>query len=297
MQRILFLIALWGLTVPSLATAQGRVVQGHIRSEAGTPLQGDATAVVDHDGRIGFVTERAETDGQYTLSINEGVLLSVVAKSNGYVSSEQRAAGLDTAVPVDFSLSPAVPVSGQVVNSGGQGVADAWVVVEYDDARAFLYEQEMGAIATDQTGNFSIPLVVRDRAFSILAYSNDRPPQTSGSFMAFEQGLTDLSIPLTREGQTVRVSVIDGTGQPVAGERVRLVARGGGDAFPARDNSLAYRSRTQQYILTSADGVAEFRGVPLGQVSAHVVKRAGPANRGVATVGVNAPVTLILRIP
>lgn len=91
------------------ATAQERIVKGHIRSEADEPSQGDATAVVDLDGRIGFVTERVDTDGQYTLSINEGILLNVVAKSDGYVSSEQRAAGLETPFQSTFCFHQQSP--------------------------------------------------------------------------------------------------------------------------------------------------------------------------------------------
>ncbi len=290
--------AVAGAMVSGILFAQELTIRGRIVSQDGTPIQGDVTLVeVGRGARI--MSFPTDTAGGFSITANQGTARRLVAKAYGFVSTEMTLPGdiQDTNAPLSVVLTPAVAVSGRVVNEAGVGVGGAVVRARYPgDSRTFMFAQEVGEVKADDYGYFELPFVAQGKPFVLDAITEDRPMSSSWSLIAHGNALTGAEIRLSERAQVIQGRVTDLAGEPVSGARVRLIAdaRNGGYSLEERQ-SITFNRMVNRMAITDAKGVFRFQGVPAGKVV--VVVGAGQGSvRSEATVTV-APVEVNLVLP
>jgi hypothetical protein len=266
----LFLLAGIIVWAPISSTAQqtaAQQIRGKIIGVGGGPVQGEIM-LVQRGRSVRVATYRTDTQGSFSFSATPGPGTLLIARAEGYVSSEKEWSPALSRGPVQFVLFPSGSVSGRVVDESGAGIAGATVRVSYPgEPRSFWFGQEVGEAISDASGNFTVPLVARGRRFVLQAESPDRLPSSAVPLTAGTAELGGITLILARKGQAVRGKVLDMAGLPVAGASVRLRLLGGSPELTAEDRqSVAFGHYVNKLTRTGQDGSYEFTAVPSGRV-------------------------------
>ena len=270
-------------------------VQGRITDLEGRPLQGDIT-VIETGPAIRTSSYETDSQGRFSFPALIGQSITVVAKADRYISAERQVVLGTTLAALEFALSLAGEVKGRVIDETGRAVAGAIVRLRYPD-RTRLQElgQEIGEIATDDYGYFTVPFVERRTPFILDVSAASRPVKSSLPMMLTLESMSGVLITVSGRSQSVRGRVLDSTGQPVSGANVHL--RWIGSEAGQQGSSLTSVLQANRFTSTGSDGSFMFDGVAEGDVI--LVARYGNSPPGVIerTVTTNAPldVTLIIR--
>jgi hypothetical protein len=259
----------------AVAHAQSRV-EGRIRNVSGEPLQGDVT-IVEGNRDVRIRTVHTDSQGRFAFDAAPGRKL-LVAKADGYVS-EEREWTSDHGL-ANFALSPAVSISGRVVDETSSPVPGAKLSIRYTGSdRRFRYSQEEGEITADEFGYFELPFVARGATLIVEAETEERPRAGTSPLKVQGERLEGILVRLPRRGQTVRGIVVDAVSRPVAGASVRLHQ-------PQAGVKLAE---------TDTNGVFRFSGVDEG--AAVIVARRPGARPAKTEITVGQTANLVIALP
>lgn len=259
------------------ATGQSVEIFGSLQNAIGEPLGG--TVDIIKDGPDLRVTSHVvEDDGRFNISADSGSGILVYASAEDHPPDERYIQpGASGAVRLDFVFPMAQELEGRVVDSRGQGVADAIVQVRYHEPnrprrRTAFHELH----STDGDGYFMLSDVGIGVPFFVDVFAHGYRPVASPKTMRAD-GETQLEeIALAEEGGTVLVRVLDPSGAPVTDIQVVLLADPGGFRTDERGSILLSRAFNQQDS-TSRFGNVRFNGVPPGRIRLHAMSPAGQA--------------------
>jgi hypothetical protein len=272
-------------------------VQGRIINTEGRRLQGDITVIEAGPG-IRVSSYETTAQGAFSFPARPGQSITVVAKADGYISSEKQVTLGQAAPNLEFVLSLAGRVSGRVIDEIGKAIPGAVVRVRYP-GRAKLHElgQETGDVATDDFGYFTLPFVERRTPFVVDVAAPHRPITSSLPITLSVESMTGVVITVSGKTQVVRGRVLDSTSQPVSGANVHLrwigKSENPGEANE-RNSSLTSMLQANRFASSGRDGSFQFEGVAEGDVI--VVARRGSSSPSAVegTVTGNAPLDVVL---
>lgn len=218
----------------------GASVSGTITDEQGAPVA-DATVALSSNGFL--ATTLSAADGTYTIagipagdfgiSVSTASFVDVAEPVTGIVVQEQRGG-------VDFVLSPGHDVAGQVLDSVGNPIKGALVMLISDtgDAAEYGISDESGHFTTSHLSPGMYACQVRHEGHLLASRQVDL---TSGDVL-------DLQISLL-ESASVTGAITDSAGQAVA-EAVVLLTNANGDTIAA--------------AISGTDGTYELADLPAG---------------------------------
>lgn len=199
-------------------------VHGHVRDALARPIAGVRVAAA----WTAAATALTGDDGGYTLALARGDgPLRVEASARAWFTQRQQLqpTAADSEVTVDFELSPALELSGRIVDQDGRPVAGAitWLVGGDDEG-----------IRSGTDGTFTMP--VPPAAARVL---HVWPPEPS---TAWAGGIDHLLLPgqnavtlvlerLPRDRSALEVEVLDAQGAPLESARVALGRSSSRDAL------------------------------------------------------------------
>jgi protocatechuate 3,4-dioxygenase beta subunit len=295
-----------GATTPiEIRLRDGTAIAGRVTDPAGNALEGVEVRLASFFGGGGRST-RSGADGAYRLEgVSLGFMARFTVRAPGWVLRGEDASiepgGADGEIAKDLVLRPASRVEGRVVGPDGAPVPGASVRIEGDDVLALaigaMGGEDPSAVPTDAEGRFALVGVEgtagsAKRTLSVRA--GGFVPGKSEPF-AIPEGAT-VEVPVVRlsRGATVRGSVLDPDGRPVADAKVQ--------ASPAREGSLVTGMESlfdaPQETVADSDGRFELAGLPEGKLSltaSGTVHAPGVAKVEVGAAGTTATVELRLR--
>ena len=280
-----------------LASQDGRLkLQGSIRSSDGRPLQGDVT-VVESGPTVRVSSYQSDREGRFSFEANAGRPITVVAKADGYSSSERNFLPGTTST-IDFVLSLIGKVSGRAIDETGRGLAGATVSVRYlGRQRSQQFSQEVGDVTTDDFGYFTLPFVERGPAFVIDVVAPGRLMASSWPMGLSAEAIAGVLVTAADNGQLVFGKVVDPMGQPLPGVSVRLRwfdKDETEDVERERNNSLTAMRQANRMALTDTDGAFAFADVPEGSVIIVASRRDVKPAKVEGNVSSSAPLEVIL---
>lgn len=274
------LIALCEVAVLAQDVSQELTILGTIVSSDGVPLQGSVT-IVEGTRDVRVNSYRTHANGAFSIPTVWASQKRVAAKADGFVSFE-------AVIPVGpgqrevthkFTLKPATSVSGRVLDASGASVPGATVRVRYvgESRRTISFAQEVGAVTSDDFGYFVLPIIDRDKEFVLDVVSDGKPLSSSTTLAGRGSALTNVVITTSRSGYPVTGLVTDGSGQPVAGIRIRLVVSADLEGYSAEERaSVSFTAAAARVVVTNALGRFAFAGIPSGKITIIV---GSPQNR------------------
>src|SRR5688572_974911 len=278
-----------------IASAQVRRVsiEGRLIDTDGNRLQGDV-AVIERGADISVSSYETDSQGTFSFQALAGQLITVVAKADGYISSERMINVGSGPQNIEFVLSSSGRVAGRVIDENGRPVPDAVVRIRYPNrSRSHEFGQEVGEVVTDDYGYFTLPFVERRTPFVLDVAAPSRPSTSSLPTTLAGESLNGILLTVTGKTQPVRGKVLDATNQPVTGANVHLRLTGKN----ASNASLTSMLQANRFTTTANDGSFLFPDVGEGDVV--LVARHGSSRPATveSTVTNSAPleVTLILR--
>ncbi|RKG85038.1 carboxypeptidase regulatory-like domain-containing protein, partial [Corallococcus terminator] len=245
-------------------------VDATVRDTAGHPVRDAVVAAVDQDtfnrglwsvGLSTSKTQRTDAEGHVRLGpLAERSYRFQVDAERMLGISEERTVGRD-APPLEFVLSPAIIVEGQVVDAQGQPVKEASLSLrappEEEPPRRYRIHMHHSRprtfdATTDDTGHFAIKL---DKAMAgILAVEAEG---YLGRELQVQAPSSGLQVTL-ESGATVRGTVTSSSGVPVKDVDVTLTKGGVNEDDPEDHGRVAFAGSTEE------DGTFSIRGVPPG---------------------------------
>ena len=145
------------------------------------------------------------------------------------------------------------------------------------ESRTISFAQEIGAVTSDDFGYFVLPIIDRDKEFVLDIVSEGKPLSSSTTLSARGSALTNVVIITSRSGYPVTGLVTGGSGQPVAGIRVRLVVSADLEGYSAEERaSVSFTAAAARVVVTNAQGRFVFAGIPSGKITIIV---GSPQNR------------------
>lgn len=278
-----------------LVLGPGGEIAGTVRDASGKPV---AEARVGATSGDTAAERRTAADGSYRLpALGPGSYL-VAVSAEGYLVPDDREVELaaGATAKADFTLSPACPFKGVVVDEEGHPVENAMLEAHLV-APARAGGDEGGLPEEAARGASGSGLSGRDGAFSIDQVLPGRY-QVTVEHRAFKNLSAEATAPTTAarfvllRGAAVYGVVLDGDGEPAQGANVFATPPDRGGLPPGLDNLLGSK-------MAVADARGEFRiqGLDEGaqQLVALLTEAADegftPARKARATVEVRAPAT------
>jgi protocatechuate 3,4-dioxygenase beta subunit len=262
-------------------------------------VRGDVTVVWVGGSGVRVKNYRTDAAGRVLIPVEASTRVALIGKADGHASAERILERASNGVSVVLTLPRAATVSGRVVDESGRGVGNAWVAVRYpSEPRIFRFGQELGEHQADAFGFFTLPCVAVGKAFVLDAYSEDRAPSSTPAMTAGDEGLRGVTVQLRQRGQSVRVQVLTGQGQPVQGVLVRARAAGDGEQFTADEKtSVVFQNRAHRVGWTGEAGWVDFHGVPAGRVTILVQAPSGKRTVQEVLLRANEPLLVPVRLP
>ena len=276
-RRMVFRLSLLTLIfIPLLPSSmQAQVtVGGQVASVDGTAVKADLT-LIRGGSAVEIQSYHTDSQGAFSIETNRTADQLLVAKANGYVSSEValNTTGTVASLNVHFRLRPAGKVSGRVVDENGNGIGGATVHVRYPgELRRHHFHHEVGDIHADDFGYFILPVVARGKSFVVEAATAERLPASTASLTLDGEEASGVQVTAGRIGFVVRGAVRDSAANPHAGASVRLRLFPSSKTTTAGRVSRLHARLLNQRTITGRDGAYEFKGLPAGRavVIAHV---------------------------
>jgi protocatechuate 3,4-dioxygenase beta subunit len=275
------------------------VLAGVVRDAQGRPVEGASVGwSVGCDGR----SVLTDASGHYLLDdLGEGPV-SLTASAEGFVVATGNAMIEEgQTAELDFTLQPGMEIAGTVVDETGQPLSGASLTVL--SGRSLAFDRDT---ATDEGGAFAMDGLPREAL--VLRAEHDSAVPLELEVHPPRQGMQIV----LRRGASLRVRVLDGSGQPVPDATVMAVQLSGepgrGRAF-ARDlgggeselkglargeylieASLASATRafTTVRVEARAAQTVEVRLPALGLITGQVVGRAGAPVAGAWVQAISA---------
>ncbi len=275
-------------------------IEGRLTAPDGQGVPGDVT-LLEGTRLVRAANSPTDSQGRFAVEADPAAAWLLVAKANGYVSSEIRIRGgvAGEVLTVNFVLAPAGKVAGQVIDETGRGVPNALVRVRYPGERRFFeFGQETGPQQADDFGNFTLPFVAQGRTFVIEAWTDESLPSFSSPLILSGAPLKNVAVRLVRRGQTVRGRVRNTAGLGIPGLTVRLRAEGELEDFSAEErSSLSFVLKANQRATSGPDGSFEFKGLPAGKLILVAEDSADRRTKREAVVQRAESLTLDLTLP
>jgi hypothetical protein len=274
--RTLYVFLLSGFVVAAAgghpsASGQNRqaTIKVRITTAGNVPVQGDV-AVTEGGRNVRVSNYQTNSDGWASFLANAGREIAILVKADGYISAERVLVPEINGSAITFILSPAGKVSGRVIDESGRAVRGAIVRIRYTGRlRSQQLSQELGEIATDDFGYFTLPFVERGKPFVIDVAAAERPMTSSAPMTLPGESMSGILMALAAGAHPVRGRVVDSFGKPVPNVSIRLrvldqpgIRR---DEFE-RASSITAMLQANKIAVTDRDGVFEFSGVPSGDV-------------------------------
>jgi hypothetical protein len=213
---------------------------------------------------------QSDERGHFLFETDAMSSITLVAKADGFSSSEMTFLPGTVTSLIEFMLFPVGRLSGRVVDEKERGVAGATVHLLYlGRKRVQQFGHELGDVTTDDFGYFTLPFVERGPAFVIEATVPGRLMASSSPMGLGGESMGGVLIALTDKGQVVRGKVVDSRGKPVSAATIRLRwlnSEETEDAERDRNNSLTAMQETNRVAITTSDGTFTFTGVRHGTV-------------------------------
>lgn len=121
-EESLFVVA--ALLAPYQVAAQQPLrIEGRLTATDGRPVQGDVT-LVEETRFVRAFNHRPDSQGRFAIQADASAAWLLVAKADGYISSEARigVASASQTFSVNFLLAPTGEATGQVVDEAGRDV-------------------------------------------------------------------------------------------------------------------------------------------------------------------------------
>ncbi|MHC4778570.1 MAG: carboxypeptidase regulatory-like domain-containing protein [Planctomycetota bacterium] len=213
-----------GVTILTVSDGEGAMFGGGIVKTVSGP-----------DGA--FKLERApvfdigEWDNELKRKVEmEGVTLAAV--KNGWVQREPQkievAQGQDKLTGIELAIHVAPRASGKIVDEKGAAVSGAEIIVvgseEMDIELRMFLGMKPEKLFSDSEGNFTAVLGLGRYMFLIVSKKGYAHKQVKFESMVAGKEVTGMEIRLTRGG-TIKGTVLDESGNPLAGEKVRCVPK------------------------------------------------------------------------
>jgi len=278
------------LTSPAPVASQTEgdkvVIEGYVREAgSGAPIAGRIIVnrpwLTPSGGRATRVGEtiRTTTDGYYRLELERGQHVEFTAKGPEYpvyIGSRRFFAAVTAPrTQVDFELSPAVPLSGSLVDPAGRPVEGATIRIVYpDEPHPSGSGTEIGNKQTNLLGRFDLPYVKAIGRFVLEVTKPGYLPAFSGVLFGAGTPTQNLVVPVDlKRGATLRGVVLDQSGQPVQGASVRM-ARPTPVGPPELEHlSDAVRESKDRTVGASTDGTFSFTGLAAGPITLVALSR------------------------
>jgi hypothetical protein len=256
----------------------------------GGRLQGDIT-VIEAGSEIRVSSYETDSQGSFSFSALAGQSITVVAKADGYISSERQVSVGVAAPRLVFSLSLSGQVSGRVIDQSGKAVPEAIVRVRYPGReRLHEFRQEIAEVPTDDYGYFTVPFVERRTPFILDVAAPGRSITSSLPMTLTVDSMAGVLITVSGKTQPVRGKVLDSSSQPIAGASVHLRWIGKGQ------NAEAPKFQANRFASTGRDGSFEFQDIPEGDIVL-VARQGGSRFAAVErSVTASAPLDVVLTI-
>lgn len=274
---------------------------GRVTTAEGVPIQADLI-VVDGKREIRVMSYRTDSQGHYSIRIPaiESGEVPIIAKTEGYLSTEKVLTPQNIGKPLNFTLTKAGQVTCKVTDENGLGIADATVSVHYPNrgVRSLEFIHELGKQKTDGYGYVTLPAVATATPFLVLAASDELP--LSSSALMTISGKTDAlcNVKMSRKGQAIQGKVTYSDGSPASGALVRIRATGNRESFLADErDSIAFVEANTKSVRVNPDGSYSVRGLPLGSVIVIAEQGAARASKREITVSPGQPSNLDIILP
>lgn len=233
-------IVLIGVLWIGVTSVYANEVQGVVRDANGVALEGVAIKIMPMGGRDEIVTNE---QGQFTASWNPRVWGD--EDTAFYIMARDRARNLAAAVPLnpeaesqDLVLKPAVAMTGRVVDSNGQGIADARIRVMFRASNwgSTMDRPEQFPVTNDR-GEYVIPVLPAASRFALTAMAQgygecDLDVETNEPNEG-QVSVEDMVLPIA--DQMISGQVVDLNGEPVPGLQLRCYGDGQPDSQAATD--------------------------------------------------------------
>ncbi len=220
--------------------ANKRTIQGTVLSAEGNPAENVSVQATTSDEMMGgrrTVTVQSAKDGSFTLDVEYRGQFDIVAMTN---ESEAREKNVSEGATVTLRLGPITAVSGTVVNSDGDPVANCKVTLKEPgsgdaDTMGAMMSKLMGPFGrgavgtetTDDFGNFSFKHV-EPGTYTVEATFTGKGFGASEQFSLAQGNSRDDVRVVLEEGKVFAGVVVDGTGTPVQGVNIALSESVGG---------------------------------------------------------------------
>ena len=227
----------------------GEPQQGRIVDEDGRPAEG-ATVRLRESGSLtlpwAVTTDAAGVFATPVLPIDGEAEWTLTVSHDEYLAQEQSLFPSEEGVIAEIQLARGLPLSGSVLDSAGQAVADARVSIA---SGVQFYSRDVKELQTKEDGSFSLPAIA-DGITTVRVEAPGFAPQER-TFEA-RSGLAEPIVLV--EGRTQSGQVIDSEGVPVAGVTLRL-----GTIFGDEVRGMT--------VTTDDEGSFTFENVPVDSVT------------------------------
>lgn len=227
-----------------IVLAPAVAVAGRVRSADGTALPKLTVAAVRTVASrpLTLRTSDVQDDGRFAFGDLPAPPFELVVQGDGNRPLLRHAvATTDRAVDADLVLPPRPTLRGRVVDDGDRPLAH-WIVVARDETGGEAWA------TTGDDGGFAIPHVPAARV-SISAWSREAPADATEPHLVSPLDDVVLRVPAERLPRaSVTGRLVDHTGQPLAGARLRLVSA----------------TEVPHDAVTAPDGTFALQGLPAG---------------------------------
>jgi hypothetical protein len=235
-----------------VALDTGLAIRGRLRSRAGEAVADAALRAIQPEaGRGGNASQtRSEADGSFVLAGLSPGPYRVFVSAPGFVRLIKEAtAGSDA---VELVLDPGGAVTGLVAEESGRPV-DAYRVVASRARSQGGYEGPAEKDVVSADGRFLVEdLAGGDYVLEVIA--PERAPASVRARGVLSGRTTDVGVVRLRRGGVVRGTVVESSGEPIAGATVRLLG-------PGDDAAMWMQALSAE---TDPLGAFEIRGAPEG---------------------------------
>jgi len=242
----------------SVVLTSGEILEGRVEDPQGRPLDAASITVQRVDPTAvrlawsGSPPQGGETvtraDGRFEVrGLRSGEPVDLLVKREGYAARTVTGFRPPLEEPVKVVLSPALRISGRILDEKGDPIAAAQAVLRRDDGIA-------GVGSTDGEGRFTLEAVPSGRLALDASAQGYLPVRMEKIEMADGVSLEGLEIVLPR-GAALEGTVFTPDGSPAAGAMVSALPAPGG-----RMSALFVMPETR----TESDGRYRLEGLPKG---------------------------------